>query len=623
MALRIEDYAIIGDCKTAALVGRDGSLDWLCGPRFDSAACFAALLGAREHGRWLIAAADPNAKVTRRYRDDTLILETDFETPDGAVTLIDFMPVGGEASHVARIVIGRRGQLAMRCELVLRFDYGAIVPWVTRLEDGTLEAIAGPDMALLRTPIALRGEHLKTVGDFTVCEGQTLPFVLTYGRPHRTAPECIDPIAALSDTEAFWRNWSAGCTGMGEWSGLVRRSLITLKALTYRPTGGIVAAPTTSLPEQLGGTRNWDYRYCWIRDATLTLLSLMHSGFYEEAQDWRLWLQRAVAGLPAQAQIMYGVAGERRLPELILSWLPGYQGAAPVRIGNAAADQCQLDIYGEMLDAYYQGRRGGLAAADFGSDLISVLLDHLAQIWRDPDEGLWETRGPRQHFTHSKVMAWVAFDRAVKLAEQFDLPGPADRWKALRQTIHDDVCAKAYNAERRAFVQHYGADTLDASVLLMPLVGFLPVTDPRVGGTVEAIERGLTAQGFVLRYDTERAEDGLPPGEGAFLPCSFWLADCLLMLGRIADARRLFERLTGLCNDVGLLAEEYDPRTERLTGNFPQAFSHIALVNTAHNLVLAGKPSHERPEHLPGMRMCAGRVPKPLKKNGQNHAVQS
>ena len=610
MALRIEDYAIIGDCKTAALVGRDGSLDWLCWPRFDSAACFAALLGTPEHGRWLIAADDPNAKVTRRYRDDTLILETDFETPDGAVTLIDFMPVGGETSHVARIVIGRRGQLAMRCELVLRFDYGAIVPWVTRLDDGTLEAIAGPDMALLRTPIALRGEHLKTVGDFTVCEGQTLPFVLTYGRPHRTAPESIDPIAALSDTEAFWRNWSAGCTGMGEWSGLVRRSLITLKALTYQPTGGIVAAPTTSLPEQLGGTRNWDYRYCWIRDATLTLLSLMHSGFYEEAQDWRLWLHRAVAGLPAQAQIMYGVAGERRLPELILPWLPGYQGAAPVRIGNAAADQCQLDIYGEMLDAYYQGRRGGLAPADFASDLITVLLDHLAQIWRDPDEGLWEVRGPRQHFTHSKVMAWVAFDRAVKLAEQFDLPGPADRWKALRQTIHDDVCAKAYNAERRAFVQHYGGDTLDASVLLMPLVGFLPITDSRVSGTVEAIERDLTVRGFVLRYDTERAEDGLPPGEGAFLPCSFWLADCLLMLGRIADARRLFERLTDLCNDVGLLAEEYDPRTERFTGNLPQAFSHIALVNTAHNLVLARKPPHERPAHLPGMRMCAG-APKP------------
>ena len=367
MALRIEDYAIIGDCRSAALIGRDGSADWLCWPRFDSGACFAALLGTPEHGRWLIAAADPNAKATRRYRDDTLILETDFETPGGAVTLIDFMPVAGEASHVARIVIGRRGQLAMRCELVLRFDYGSIVPWVTRLDDGTLEAVAGPDMVLLRTPIALHGEQFKTAGDFTVSEGQTISFVLTYGRSHRAPPEPIDPIAALSDTEAFWRNWSAGCTGMGEWSGLVRRSLITLKALTYQPTGGIVAAATASLPEQLGGTRNWDYRYCWIRDATLTLLSLMHSGFYQEALDWRLWLQRAVAGLPAQAQIMYGVAGERRLPELVLPWLPGYQGAAPVRIGNAASDQCQLDIYGEMLDAYYQGRRGGLPPADLGS----------------------------------------------------------------------------------------------------------------------------------------------------------------------------------------------------------------------------------------------------------------
>ena len=610
MALRIEDYAIIGDCRTAALVGRDGSVDWLCWPRFDSAACFAALLGAPEHGRWLIAAADPSAKVTRRYRDDTLILETDFETPDGAVTLIDFMPVGGEASHVARIVIGRRGRLAMRCELVLRFDYGSIVPWVTRLEDGTLEAVAGPDMAVLRTPIALRGEHLKTVGDFTISEGQTLPFVLTYGRSYRAAPEPIDPITALSDTEAFWRNWSAGCTVMGEWSGLVRRSLITLKALTYQPTGGIVAAPTTSLPEQLGGTRNWDYRYCWLRDASLTLLSLMHGGSYEEARDWRLWLHRAVAGLPAQAQIMYGIAGERRLTEIELPWLPGYEGSAPVRIGNAASNQFQLDIYGEILDAYYQGRRGGLARVEgSASDLLLVILDHVAETWREPDEGMWEVRGPRRHFTHSKVMAWVAADRAIKLAQSFGLEGPVEKWKALRRQIHDDVCAKAFNAERGAFVQHYGANTLDASVLLMPLVGFLPITDPRVSGTVEAIERSLMAQGFVLRYDTEKADDGLPPGEGAFLACSFWLADCFLMLGRIADARRLFERLTGLCNDVGLLAEEYDPRTERFTGNFPQAFSHIALVNTAHNLVLAGKAPHERPAHPPGMRMCAGQAP--------------
>ena len=441
-----------------------------------------------------IAAADPNAKVTCRYRDDTLILETDFETPDGAVTLIDFMPVGGEASHVARIVIGRRGQLAMRCELVLRFDYGSIVPWVTRLEDGTLEAVAGPDMAVLRTPIALRGEHLKTVGDFTISEGQTLPFVLTYGRSYRAAPEPIDPITALGDTEAFWRNWSAGCTVMGEWSGLVRRSLITLKALTYQPTGGIVAAPTTSLPEQLGGTRNWDYRYCWLRDASLTLLSLMHGGSYEEARDWRLWLHRAVAGLPAQAQIMYGIAGERRLTEIELPWLPGYEGSAPVRIGNAASDQFQLDIYGEILDAYYQGRRGGLARVEgSASDLLLVILDHVAETWREPDEGIWEVRGPRRHFTHSKVMAWVAADRAIKLAQSFGLEGPVEKWKALRRQIHDDVCAKAFNAERGAFVQYYGANTLDASVLLMPLVGFLPITDPaceRHGGSHRAQPHG-------------------------------------------------------------------------------------------------------------------------------------
>jgi GH15 family glucan-1,4-alpha-glucosidase len=606
MALRIEDYAIIGDCRTAALAGRDGSIDWLCWPRFDSAACFAALLGTPDHGRWLIAAADPGARVTRRYREDTLILETDFETADGAVTVADFMPVlNEEASHLVRIIIGRRGQLAMRCELVLRFDYGSMVPWVTRLSDGTLKAIAGPDMVLLRTPVELRGEDLKTVGDFNVSEGETIPFVLTYGRSYRALPEPIDPIAALSDTEVFWHNWSAGCTGMGEWSGLVRRSLITLKALTYRPTGGIVAAPTTSLPEQLGGIRNWDYRYCWIRDATLTLLSLMHAGFYDEAQDWRLWLQRAVAGLPAQAQIMYGVAGERRLTEIKLPWLPGYEGAGPVRIGNAASDQCQLDIYGEVLDAYYQARVGGLEQLP-NTDLLLVLLDHVADIWHEPDEGIWEVRGPRQHFTHSKVMAWVAFDRAVKLAENFGFAGPVERWKALRQTIHDDVCKNAYNEERGAFVQHYGSKTLDAAVLMMPLVGFLPVTDPRMSGTVAAIERDLTVDGFVQRYDTGNAEDGLPPGEGAFLPCSFWLADCLVMLGRIGDARRLFKRLAGLCNDVGLLSEEYDPKAKRLTGNFPQAFSHIAFVNTAHNLVLAGKAPHERPKHVPGMRMCAG-----------------
>jgi GH15 family glucan-1,4-alpha-glucosidase len=615
MALKIEDYAIIGDCKSAALVGRDGSIDWLCWPRFDSSACFAALLGTPDHGRWLIAAADPAARVTRHYRDNTLILETDFETADGAVTVVDFMPLREGSHNLVRIVIGRRGRLAMRCELVLRFDYGSMVPWVTRLDDGALEAIAGPDMTVLRTPIDLRGENFKTVGDFTVGEGDTIPFVLTYRLSHKQVPEPIDPTAALSDTEVFWHNWTAGCTEMGEWSGLVRRSLITLKALTYQPTGGIVAAPTTSLPEQLGGLRNWDYRYCWLRDATFTLLSLMHGGFYEEAQDWRIWLRRAVAGLPAQAQIMYGIAGERRLTEIQLAWLPGYQGAVPVRIGNAASDQCQLDIYGEVMDAFYQARAGGLGPLDSAPELVRVLLDHVAKIWRDPDEGIWEVRGPRQHFTHSKVMAWVAFDRAIKQAENFGLPGPIEEWKVLRQNIHDEVCNKAYNAERGAFVQHYGTRALDASVLMMPLVGFLPITDQRVSSTVAAIERDLMAGGFVLRYNTEIGQDGLPPGEGAFLPCSFWLADCLLMLGRVSDARRLFKRLTALCNDVGLLSEEYDPEAKRLTGNFPQALSHIALVNTAHNLSLTEKPHHERP-HTPGMRTCTKR------RGGAPHSVE-
>ncbi len=604
MASRIEDYALIGDCETAALVSRGGSIDWLCWPRFDSGACFAALLGTPDHGRWLIAPADPNARVTRRYRDDTLILETDFETADGAVTLIDCMPPRGKASDVVRIILGRRGQLAMQCELVLRFDYGALVPWMTRSDDGTLRAIAGPDMTVLRTPIELHGEDLKTVGKFTITEGQTVPFVLTYGQSHLAPPEPIDPIAALSDTEVFWRNWSGNCTAMGEWSDLVRRSLITLKALTYLPTGGLVAAATTSLPEQLGGLRNWDYRYCWLRDATFTLLSLMHGGFYDEAQDWRLWLQRAVAGHPAQVQIMYGLAGERRLSELVLPWLPGYEGASPVRIGNAAADQFQLDIYGEIMDAFYQGQRGGLAPVDSNSDLLRALLDHLADVWREPDEGLWEVRGPRQHFTYSKAMAWLAFDRAVKSAEQFGLKGPVEHWKSLRQEIHDDICAKAYNADRGAFMQSYGSNALDASVLMMPLVGFLPMTDPRMRSTVMTIQRDLVVDGFVLRYDTLRSEDGLPPGEGAFLACSFWLADCLLMLGRTDEARRLFQRLVGLCNDVGLLSEEYDPLARRLVGNFPQAFSHIALINTAYNLMQAEKPSHQRPEHLPGTRTC-------------------
>ncbi|MGA7485478.1 MAG: glycoside hydrolase family 15 protein [Xanthobacteraceae bacterium] len=593
-AARLEDYALIGDCETAALIARDGSIDWLCWPRFDGGACFAALLGTSEHGRWRIAPADPKARITRRYREDTLILETDFETRDGAVTLIDFMPPRGRASDVVRIVVGRRGQLAMHCELILRFDYGGLVPWVTRLADGTLRAIAGPDMAVLRTPIELVGEDLKTVGEFLVSEGQTVPFVLTYGPSHRPPPKPIDPMAALRDTETFWRKWAGGCRETGEWSALVRRSLITLKALTYQPTGGIVAAPTTSLPEQLGGSRNWDYRFCWLRDATFTLLCLMNAGFYGAARDWSQWLLRAAAGSPGQLQIMYGIAGERRLTELELPWLPGYQGARPVRVGNAASDQLQLDIYGEMMDALYQARRGGLGPLQAGLGLQRAMLDHLAEIWREPDEGIWEIRGERQHFTYSKVMAWVAFDRAVRLAEEFGLEGPVARWKALRQEIHEDICSKAFNPDVGAFTQHYGAKALDASVLLMPLVGFLPPSDPRVRGTVAAIERDLMVDGLVMRYDTRSGKDGLTPGEGVFLPCSFWFADNLLLLGRTREALRLFKRLSGLCNDVGLLAEEYDPHAKRLVGNFPQALSHIALVNTAHNLALAENPLRQR-----------------------------
>jgi len=608
MAHPIENYALIGDCETAALVARDGSIDWLCWPRFDSGACFAALLGTPEHGRWKIAPVDSGANIKRHYHADTLVLETEFSTPDGAVTLVDFMPpraplVGamrpepGKASDVVRIVTGKRGQLAMSCELILRFDYGQVVPWVTRVEENALRAVGGPDMTVLRTPLNLQCDNFKIAGDFVVSEGETVPFVLSYGRSYRALPEPIDPLTALSRTEDLWRDWLQSCRETGRWSDAVRRSLITLKALTYRPTGGIVAAPTTSLPEQLGGSRNWDYRYCWLRDATFTLLSLMNSGFYQAARDWSEWLLRAVAGSPRQIQIMYAIDAERRLTELELPWLPGYQGAKPVRIGNAASNQLQLDVYGEVMDVFYQGRRCGMGALDL--DLQQALLDHLAEIWREPDEGIWEVRGGRQHFTYSKVMAWVAFDRAIKLAEEFGIEAPLDRWKAIRQEIHDDVCQKAFDSDLAAFTQYYGSKTLDASVLLMPLVGFLPASDPRVQSTVAAIERYLMVDGLVMRYDTHEAKDGLPPGEGAFLACSFWFVDNLVMQGRIQEAERLFERLCGLANDVGLLAEEYDPSAKRLVGNFPQAFSHIALVNSAHNLIRSENTLTQRGGHVP------------------------
>jgi GH15 family glucan-1,4-alpha-glucosidase len=585
----------LGDCETAALVGRDGSIDWLCWPRFDSGACFSALLGGPEHGRWLIAPEGVASCVSRRYRDDTLILETDFESPDGAVTLIDFMPPRGKASDVVRIVVGKRGKVAMRTELVLRFDYGALVPWVTRIEGDTLRAIAGPDMTVLRTPVRVQGVDMKTVGAFTVSAGERVPFTLTYSPSHLPPPEPIDAEAALADTEAFWRDWASRCRPAGEWSDAVKRSLITLKALTYRPTSGIVAAATTSLPEQLGGVRNWDYRFCWLRDATLTLLALMNGGYYEEAAAWREWLLRAVAGSPSQLQIMYGNGGERRLTECELPWLPGYEGAAPVRIGNAASDQLQLDVYGEVMDALHQAR-SGLDGIEPGWALQQALLDHLEGIWSKPDEGIWEVRGGRRHFTYSKVMAWVAFDRAVKSVERFGLDGPLDRWRALCRQIHEDVCRQAFNPEIGAFVQSYGSRELDASVLMLPLVGFLPASDPRIRGTIDAIQRELMVDGFVLRYNTATSNDGLAPGEGAFLACSFWLADNLVLLGRREEARQLFERLLALRNDVGLLSEEYDPRAKRLVGNFPQAFSHISLINTAYNLASAEKPAEQRAE---------------------------
>jgi GH15 family glucan-1,4-alpha-glucosidase len=593
---RIEDYALIGDCQSAALVGRDGSIDWLCLPRFDSPACFAALLGTPQHGRWKVAPAEPFT-AKRRYRPDTLILETEFETDTGAVALVDFMPVRSAQADLVRMVVGRRGRVAMEMEFILRFDYGASVPWVTRLGEGNgLCAVSGPDKAVLCAPVPLDNRDMKTRACFEVEAGQTLSFVLTHGPSHLEIPPPVDPSRALGETERYWRDWAGRCTVTGPWAADVRRSLITLKALTYAPTGGIVAAPTTSLPERIGGVRNWDYRCCWLRDATLTLLALMYSGFHDEARAWREWLVRAVAGSPEQMQILYGIAGERRLPEWAIDWLPGYENSRPVRVGNAAAAQVQLDVYGEVMDALYQACKVGLARHDVAWGLQGALLTHLEKVWVQPDEGIWEVRGPPRHFTYSKIMAWVAFDRAVKMVEGLGLPGPVERWRELRDRIHRDVCEGGYSTRRRAFVQSYGAEELDAALLLIPITGFLPATDPRVLSTVEAIRRELTVDGLVQRYLTYEALDGLPAGEGVFLACSFWLADNLCLQGRRDEARELFERLVGLANDVGLLAEEYDPVTRRFLGNFPQAFSHVALVNTALNLGDEEKPVEQRAE---------------------------
>ncbi|MBI3357307.1 MAG: glycoside hydrolase family 15 protein [Nitrospirae bacterium] len=556
--MRIEDYALIGDTQTAALVGRNGSIDWLCLPRFDSGACFASLLGDRRHGYWQVSPDAEVRRTRRHYRQSTLILETKFETDDGVVLLVDFMPPRKGHPVVVRIVDGLSGQVRMRMELVIRLDYGSVIPWV-RTREGVLSAVGGPDALYLHTPVVTRGEQLSTVADFSVSKGQRVPFVLTWHPSHEPFPERLDPEGMLQGTEAWWLGWSSHCTYEGEWREQVLRSLITLKALTYGPTGGIVAAPTTSLPEAIGGVRNWDYRFCWLRDATFTLYSLMAAGYKEEACSWRDWLLRAVAGDPAKLQTMYGPGGERRLTETQLPWLPGYEASSPVQIGNAAVRQFQLDVYGEVID-------------------------------------IWEMRGSRQHFTHSKVMAWVAADRAVKGMESFGLSGDVDRWKRLREEIHGEVCEKGYDPDHRTFTQYYGSKELDASLLMIALVGFLPPEDGRVRTTVEAIERELCEGGLVRRYQTEtsRSEDGLPPGEGAFLACTFWLADNYWLLGRHQEARQLFERLLALCNDVGLLSEEYDPHTKRLLGNFPQAFSHVSLINTAHNLSADMGPASHR-----------------------------
>ena len=607
---RIEDYALISNCAAGALVGRNGSIDWLCLPRFDSAACFAALLGGPEHGRWLIAPADPAARVERRYLDGSLILVTRFETAEGAVELLDFISSWHGFSDVVRLVRGQRGRVSMRTEFILRFDYGAVVPWVERLSEGGISAIAGPERVLLRTPAPLRGEDLRTVGEFDVDAGETIPFVMSYGLSHLPRRQPVDAGQALQRVESFWQRWSSRCTPAGPWTEAVKGSLVALKGLTYSATGGIVAAPTTSLPEQIGGTRNWDYRYCWLRDAAFTLLALMHAGFYDEARAWRDWLLRAVAGSPDQLQIMYGLGGERRLGEWEVPWLSGYENSRPVRIGNAAVAQTQLDVYGEILDALYLAHLHGLPTVDRTVAIGAAILDHLARIWRRTDEGIWEVRGPPRHFTHSKVMAWVAFDRAVKilerLGEKIGGEGAIERLRRIRDDVHDDVCRHGFDAELGSFVQAYGSKSLDASLLLLPLVGFLPASDPRMVGTVKAIERRLLVDGFVMRYDTGETADGLPPGEGAFLSCSFWLADNLVLQGRIEEAREMFERLLSLRNDVGLLAEEFDPRLGRQVGNFPQAFSHVALVNTAFNLTRAQGPAAQRAgsphrrSHAPG-----------------------
>ncbi|HEX4340293.1 MAG TPA: glycoside hydrolase family 15 protein [Polyangiaceae bacterium] len=599
MALRIEDYALLGDCEGAALVGRDGSMDWLTLPRFDSGACFASLLGKEDNGRWLLAPAKNARPAGRRYREGTMVLETDLAGDGGKVRVIDFMPPADGRGDVVRIVEGLEGEVVMRMELVIRFDYGSIVPWVRRTDRG-ISAVAGPDALLLDADVECHGEDLRTVAEFSLRKGERRHFALTWFHSATEPPPLVNAEAALIETEGFWREWSSRSTYHGLHEKAVLRSLLTLKALTYAPTGGIIAAPTTSLPESIGGERNWDYRCCWLRDATFVLYSLLNAGFVEEARSWRYWLTRAVAGSPSELRIMYGLGGERRLTELELPWLAGYEGSKPVRIGNAASEQHQLDVYGEVLDSLHLARKHGADVDENTWRVEAALVNFLEKDWTNPDEGIWEVRGPRQHFTHSKVMAWVAVDRAVKAVEQFGCKGPVDRWRALRDAIHRDVCEKGYDAKLGSFVQSYGSNKFDASLLMIPLVGFLPSTDPRVEGTVNAIERHLTHDGFVLRYDTGTRVDGLSSGEGVFLTCSFWLADNLKLLGRNEEAKALFERLLAISNDVGLLAEEYDPVAKRMLGNFPQAFSHVGLINTAHNLMeKPAAPAQDRADAAP------------------------
>jgi len=596
---RIEDYALIGNTRTAALVGRNGSIDWLPLPRFDSGACFAALLGEAENGRWLIAPTGEAKTIERRYRGDTLVLETRFLTATGSVVVTDFMPMREGAdprthpTELVRLVRGERGVVPMRFEIVLRFDYGSIVPWVRRRPDG-ISAIAGPDAVLLRTPLPLTGRDNRTVAEFEVHEGETVPCTLVHYFSFHAEPERTDPESALRETERYWLGWSAQYREQGEWREPVLRSLITLKALTYSPTGGIVAAPTTSLPEILGGPRNWDYRYCWLRDATFTLYALLISGFHDEAKAWREWLLKTVAGAPSTLQILYGLAGERRISEYEIPWLGGYAASRPVRIGNLAYTQQQWDVYGEVMDALHCAGSHGLDRDENAWRVQSALLDFLEGHWELPDAGIWEMRGPPRRFTHSAVMAWVAIDRAIKSVEAGGLEGPLEQWRRLAARIHDEVCRRGYDAERGTFVQYYGSKELDASLLMMPLVGFLPFDDRRVAGTVRAIERELMVDGFVLRYRNREHVEALPPGEGVFLACSFWMADVLALSGRQDEARALFERLLSLRNDVGLLSEEYDTRAGRALGNFPQAYSHVGVINTAHNLTLARGPAERR-----------------------------